>query len=357
MDALEPGGSGDMYAGLNKEERQALSEVTRMGFPPKSWFGYKTMGVQAFPVLYQGMVMADPRYFEGFGTVPGYLGADSPESFREARIQHASTIRAAITLSQAREMGLAIREMPGQARGTADAAWQSLDGKSTEFPVAFRLADSMPDIGFLGGDLIIVSGTDAGRKLLLKDIDGDLVILGSFDPKVLAGIKPGDQVQVGNSSYLAAQTYHRHQVPGKEYDVWDQFRDSDGEPIYPQRPMLLGPMFARGASGTVQSGKFKGKMIVVESLWDREAFPWQADWYRSRVKETLGDNIDEHFILWYVDHALHGDVTRQEDPTRTVSYLGVLQQALRDLSAWVEQGAAPPASTRYKVVDGQVIVP
>jgi hypothetical protein len=43
--------------------------------------------------------------------------------------------------------------------------------------------------------------------------------------------------------------------------------------------------------------------------------------------------------------------------TRVVSYQGALQQALRDLSAWVERGVAPPASTTYKVVDGQVQVP
>jgi len=35
----------------------------------------------------------------------------------------------------------------------------------------------------------------------------------------------------------------------------------------------------------------------------------------------------------------------------------VLHQALRDLSAWVEKGVEPPASTNYKVVDGQVQVP
>lgn len=43
--------------------------------------------------------------------------------------------------------------------------------------------------------------------------------------------------------------------------------------------------------------------------------------------------------------------------TRVVSYAGVLQQALRDLSAWVERGLAPPSSTEYEVVDGQVHVP
>jgi hypothetical protein len=43
--------------------------------------------------------------------------------------------------------------------------------------------------------------------------------------------------------------------------------------------------------------------------------------------------------------------------TRAVSYAGVLQQALRDLSAWVENGRVPPASSVYEIVDGQVLIP
>ena len=140
-------------------------------------------------------------------------------------------------------------------------------------------------------------------------------------------------------------------------NVWGQFRDKDGKPIYPQRPMLLGPLFTRGAAGVLPTGKFKGKMILLESRWDREAFPWQADWYRSRVKENLGDSTDNYFRLWYTDHALHGDISLEDDPTHTVSYLGVLQQALLDLSDWCEKGIAPAATTNYKIVDGQVVLP
>jgi hypothetical protein len=33
-----------------------------------------------------------------------------------------------------------------------------------------------------------------------------------------------------------------------------------------------------------------------------------------------------------------------------------LEQALRDLAAWVEQGVSPPASTAYELVDGQIVV-
>jgi hypothetical protein len=164
-------------------------------------------------------------------------------------------------------------------------------------------------------------------------------------------------VTVDNRGYLAVQTYHRHQVPGPDYPVWDQFRRPDGTPIYPQRALLLGPLFAEAASGTVQSGRFAGKMIVVCCLTDREAFPWQADWYRARVQAHLGKATDDSFRLWYVDNALHGDREIQEDPTHTVSYLGVLHQALRDLSAWAERGIDPPPSSNYEVVDGQVVVP
>ena len=98
-------------------------------------------------------------------------------------------------------------------------------------------------------------------------------------------------------------------------------------------------------------------MIDLESLWDTEAFPWQADWFRSKVKENLGENIDDNFRLWYTDHANHADFVNPGDPTHVVSYLGMLHQALRDLSAWVEKGLPPPASTNYKIVDGQVEVP
>jgi hypothetical protein len=127
--------------------------------------------------------------------------------------------------------------------------------------------------------------------------------------------------------------------------------------MYPQRPLLLGPLFAAAAAGTVQTGRFQGKMIVVESLLDREALPWQADWYRSKVQQHLGDAVEDSFRLWFTDNALHGDDEVQERPTHTISYLGVLHQALRDLSRWVEEGIAPPPSTNYQVVDGQVVVP
>lgn len=115
-----------MYVGLNTEEKEALTEVTRMGFPPQSWFGYETMGVHGFSAVYQGMVMADAAYFEhDFWKVPGYLGAHPPASLLKARIQKPSKIKKGIPEDEAVKMGLMV-PLSGRARGTADAAWKSL---------------------------------------------------------------------------------------------------------------------------------------------------------------------------------------------------------------------------------------
>ena len=76
--------------------------------------------------------------------------------------------------------------------------------------------------------------------------------------------------------------------------------------------------------------------------------------------EHLGRDVsDDHFRLWY--HRSRAPSTPSDpaaDPTHARGQLpGVLQQALRDLSAWVEKAWRPPASTSYQVVDGQVLVP
>lgn len=349
--------TGLQMTDLEQEETAALREVTNMGFNPKAWFGYKNMGIHGFLVLYQGVVGSDPTYFnDDFWSKPGYLGANPTQSLSDARIQKLTSIKSGITLDQAVELGLKA-PVSEQERGSADAAWKSVGGSEAGMPVAFQVDSEINAKNFLGGDLLIKSGAAVGKVLQIAEIHGDKIVLGPVDNQILSLIKPGDKVQVDNSNFLAVQTYHRHQVPGKEFHVWDQFRDKAGNPIYPQRTQLIAPGFTKGAGGALPTGKFKGKMILLESLWDREAFAWQADWYRELVKENLGETADDNFRLWYSDHALHGDIAIEDDPTRTVGYLGTLQQALLDLSDWVEKGIAPAASSVYKVEDGQVIVP
>jgi hypothetical protein len=357
VDAIEPGGSGDMYDGLTVEERQVLAEVTRLGFPPASWFDVDRLAqgyTGVWAVLADNIQKFDPQYFEDFWSVPGYLGHDSPQSLLDVRVQHETTVTEVIFGEQAREMGLPLpMAMP---RGTA-----------TELPAALRIAT--PVEGYvLGANVTLLSGKAVGHTMYLTGTRDDIVIVGMGEAhfEELADVAVGDEVLIDNSVYLAFQTMHRHQVD-PDFEPWEQFTQG-GKPIYPQRERKIGPIMARQGAGVSQSGRFAGKMIVVQTLMDEAAYPWQALWYRKKVEAQLGDRIDERYRLWFVEHAMH---TGGAEPvvgmglpdvvpsrrTRMVSYLGVLQQALRDVAAWVEQGIAPPASTAYEYVDGQVHVP
>jgi hypothetical protein len=341
MDAIDPGGSGDMYTGLNKEEQNALKEATLMGFPPRGWFDYPTMNGGPLMLIAGYVPKLDPTYVDDFWTKPGYLGTDPKSSIWKARIQYDTTVVSVTTT-----------------------------GPLTQIKLS-----SKPDGDLTGADLVITSGAAAGKSISLFDLssfglgpapgpgqtvplaDKDTVsasgMFGS-DPSVIASLKPGDKVRVDNSWYLALQTFHRHQVPSSDYYAWDEFRGKDGKPIYPQREVLIGPISAFNGAGSLQDGTFNGKMIVIENLMDIDALPWQADWYRTKVQEA---GRAKDFRLYYIDHADHSGRPNGARTARLVDYSGILQQALLDLSAWVERDVSPPAETSYTVVDSQIKVP
>jgi len=353
VDALDPGGTGDMYASLNEEEREALLEVTRFGFPPRAWFNFQNIAfgyTGVFTTLIDRIVDGDPTYFEDFWSKPGYLGFNPPESLKRARVQHLTKISALVMPDEARKMGLPLT-MP---------AAQTQSG--VNFPAALKIA-GLPQGNLQGSSIIVKSGGAQGHTFYIAGVIGDLVMIGfgAGHFQAMAALQPGDEIQIDNSIYLATQTYHRHQIPAPEYYVWNQYKGPDGKPLYPQRPLLPGQEVQSG--GATQSGRFNGKVIVMQALWDEAAYPWSADWYRTRVKAALGSQFEDRYRLWYVDNTMH--TTQNASPndprpvatTRVISYQGVLQQALRDLAAWVEKGVAPSESTTYTVVDGQVIVP
>lgn len=353
VDALEPGGSGDPYATLTTEQRQVLHEVSSMGFPLKSWYGWKYMDAHGFLVLYRSVVAMDQKYFrEDFWNKPGYFGYDNPPSLQRDHIQAKAVVKRIIGQTEAEQLGL-VAPLSEADRGSADRAWASMGSEIKEKPVAYEI-DQKVDMPTLGGELMMLSGKGKGQQLQITGAKGCYVTLAAVNqPQLLPLLNVGDSVQVDNSDWLAVETYYRHQVPTKDYYVWNQFRGYNDQPIYPQRPMLLGPMFTRGAAGCLPTGKIHGKMILCCSVWDREAFAWQGDWYRKHVTEFLGNATDDNFRLWYTDHATHGD---EDDPTEVVDYTTTLYQALLDVSDWVEKGIAPSHTSTYEVEDGQVIL-
>jgi plastocyanin len=332
MDAFEPGGSDDPYADLSKEERAALEEATLLGFPPRAWFNYVPMGSGPLPLVAGYVPILDPSYVEDFWSKPGYLGTNKASSIGDARIRHDATVE------------------------------EVIDGPQ------FVLS-SVPTGDLTGADLVVTSGAAEGKSVALGDVNGNAVgtgvRIGTFtvpaDPAVVASIQVGDELRIDNSAYLALQTYHHHQVPepgsALDYPIYDELRKRDGSPKYPQRRPMVGPVGAFNASGEVNIGRFNAKMIVMENLLDGDAVPWQADWYRKKVQDELGSKLADSYRIWYIDNAQHTDPTTPLQETHVVSYQGVLEQGLRDLAAWVEEDVAPPPSSRYKVVDGQVEVP
>ncbi|MGO9559545.1 MAG: hypothetical protein ACLPQS_08105 [Acidimicrobiales bacterium] len=340
IDAIEPGGSGNPYSGLSDEERGALEEATRTGFPPGAWFNYVPQGGGPLVLVASYVPLLDPTYLDDFWSKPGYLGTDQTSSVRAARIQHEATV---------------VDVIPGRR-------------------IQLKLS-SVPTGDLTGADVIITSGAAAGKTASLGRVAsdgrgqvglvfepvGDTIDI-TADPTLVESIETGDEIRIDNSRFLALQTYHRHQFPPAnpdfDYpDVYDYFRDPDGTPKYPRRDVDIGAAGTLGSTGQVPTGRFNGKMIVVEALHDGDALPWQADWYRKKVEAVEGPNIDEKYRLWYVDNANHTDPTTETQQTHAVAYSGTVQYALRELAAWVEKGIAPAPTSDYRVENGQVNIP
>jgi hypothetical protein len=321
-DAVDVGGSGDPYAGLTEEEAGALREVTLMGFPPRGWYLHETLDSGYFANISGMIPMMDPAYAEDFWSKPGYLGTDPKSDIAKSRFRFDSTVAAA-------------------------------NGP----PWVIDLAD-LPDGEGQDAHLVVLSGASAGASLPIDRVEGRTVrLIAVLDHEKAAGIRQGDKVRIDNSWALALETYHRHQVPPSEdYYGWNQFRDPDGTPIYPQRRVLIGPTGTANAAGAEATGAIHGKVLMLAALMDIDAYAWQADWYRSLVKSAIGDAFDDNFALLFVDRAHHENPLTPLQRTQVASYSGALQQALRDLAAWVETGTKP-AETRYDIVDTQVIVP
>ena len=364
VDAIEPGGSGDPYALLNEEEQDALREATALGFPMETWTVYESLGEGALPVLYPAIPAMDPTYFTDFWTKEGYLGTAPNSSAVRDRIHYETEIIAIRHPERILE-GMAETIDAGNAYGV-DEAWKHQFGKTGKMPLLMLKEFPLPaedepyarglTMRFLSGDLegVKISIVWAGYNIVTGEAD----VSGRDIAQLLKEAKVGDRVALDNSDYLAVQTYHRHQVPGPEFHAWDYFRNTDGMPKYPQRPFLVAPMIAKGGAGGVQEGTPNCKLIVLESHMDESAFPWQADWYRHKIMERSGTDGDGIMRLWMMEHCMHTDCEEGNggDHQHIVSYLGALHQALLDVSDWVERGIEPPATTRYEMDGGQVIL-
>ncbi|KAL2831034.1 hypothetical protein BJY01DRAFT_260665 [Aspergillus pseudoustus] len=344
IDAVRPGGSGDPFVRLEEYERLALEEATALGVPLLAWEDFdgvarnRTKLWETVRTLLVGAIQdADPTYVDDFWSVPGYLGVEDSalgDFFRRSLIEYNDTVLAVEKGADGVPVGIKLATVPaGSPVGL-------------EFTIASSDSSGDEDLGTFSG-------------LLNKD-DGSVYIYSDNNATVLAHLAEGTNLHIDNRWYLAAHTWHRHQVPPLEdsYYGYDYLRTANGEPRYPQRKTLLALSTSAGASGgATHTGNIKGnKLIVMDNLVDFDAFPWHADWYKHRVAKALGEQrFGTSYRLYYNEHADHfmGPVETALQ-ARIVDYTGLYEWLLRDLSAWVEGGVEPPVPSRYVVEGGQV---
>ncbi|USW55113.1 hypothetical protein Slin15195_G084320 [Septoria linicola] len=340
IDASQPGSTVELDSVLSGLERAVFEEVTALGVPVKGWedwdaiVGNRTQLFQTIKDITIPMIQGiDPTYADDFWTKDGYAGAEHSalgEMFRAALVEFNSTIET----STAGENGL-----------------------TTEFTLK-HVPNQVKDIVGLGFS-VMVNDTSQHFSGHMDAETGTAYILAGAANETLQALVPGARITVDNRWYLAAHTFYRHQVPSNDsgFYAFDYLRNNtDGEPLYPQRSMVIGPVISQIASGgAVHTGNITMKTIVMDNLLDFDAFPWHADWY---AKQVARKNKEEDFRLYFSDNADH-DMHRLSAPLtrRVVDWTVLYDQHLRDLSAWVEDGISPPAPSNYTVVNGQVQVP
>lgn len=361
-DAIEPGGSGDPYAFLNEEEAAALREATRLGFPMETWTEYETLGDGALSVLAPYIPLMDPAYYTDFWEKEGYLGADPEGSAVRDRIKYETCVESILD-SPDEVPGLGATLDVNNSYGV-DEAWKNILKSDEKYPVFLLAEFPEGDVYARGLVLTFLDGAAKGEKVGVVWLHGKAVTPSDTGDRpleeILRQVKAGDRVLLDNSDYIAVQTFSRHQVPASGYPAWNQYRDENGTPLYPQRPVIVGPVMQEMGAGSVENGHPNCKVIILESLMDESAFPWQGDFYRRLIeKEHPGQDGRDLVRLWFMEHCMHTDCEEGNggDHQHIVSYIGALHQAILDLCDWVERGIAPVPSTNYEMDEAQVVVP
>ena len=323
VDATDAGGSGDPFAALDATQRDALATLYRGGFCRGA-----EAQIEPSPLWVMGLQLverADPTFFSQFWEQAGYAGADRDPLVDRMLIEGEGTVAAVRTAAELAEAGGATDDLNAAVLGRAPAAMSYgivLDGVSR------------PE-RLLGATLRFTSGAAAGRAVRCTGTVGE-TLTAMLDPVGFRDVAPGDSVAFDNRDLVAFSFHHRHLVS----DVYPEMRQFvvDGRPIHPQRPIPFGML-------PVPTGRFEGRMILIQHGSDKECWPSCARAYESSVRAARGGAADDVFRIWWLEHAAHLQPTTADGRQRVIQYGGEFAQAVRDLIAWVEDRAAPPPNT------------
>jgi hypothetical protein len=264
IDSMQPGGSGDLFAGLAGHEREELASLYKQGFPFGDEFMIFTpMGqIWLWTSIADLLVEQDPSYFDNFWTSPGYVGHDLPEAVTPDVITQTVTVDRVITprdiLTDPAFAGPEYMLMRGMAGIMAG------DAARLDQPYAVQLSELSGDGYRLGAGLEVLTGDAKGRQLYCMTTSGDVLAGGGHgeaDREKFTGVRPGDEIRVDNRKFLAFCYFHRHHL--MDDSQFDGLRVG-GKPIYSQHPVpLMSPLM-----GVSYTGRYSGKLLWIHHTHD-----------------------------------------------------------------------------------------
>ena len=358
VDAMAPGGSGNPFAGLSTHEREELASLYRQGFPrgDERMIGEQMGQIWLWSATADLLHEQDPEYFTKFWSEPGYVGHDLPAAVADDVIDAELTVDRVITIGDIISDPMFLAPAYGQMYRSA--VIRSQMGSPTELAIALQVA-GVGDGYRLGTGIRLLDGPGAGRQLYCTQWADDVYFCdGRGEASIVRfdGVRPGDRVHVDNRRFLAYCYWARHHLLPDP--VFDSFR-LDGCAVYPQHVAPdQSPLM-----GVAYSGHFTGKLMWVHHTHDSSLWPPQGLVYKQAVLRSQGEGGLEHFALRWTDHAEHvpplvipPSASGRPNNTVLVDYLPVIEQSLKDLTDWVENGVRP-AETNYAYADGKVVLP
>jgi hypothetical protein len=329
VDAIEPGGTGDPYADLDALQAQDLRSLLEAGFPAEALFQFSRPSLENLmtPQLIQGMERTDPEFVSEFWSDDAYLGGAG--ALDDRLIDVHAVVSAVIDADELRARGINDHDPSASVAGVAPGLAPSVTAVTLEPrpPQASEFATVVAETGKAKGATFSSLGTF-----------GDVALLRATGPGGGAGLTPGDSLSIDNRTVLAFANHHRYAAA----------RERAAAPF----PLTMLPM----------TGRFAGKMILVNGTLDASVTLPAGIAYDALVRKTLDGATDARWRFWLVENAGHVGAFGPPGPppvlqTRLASYRGVVDQALADLVAWVEEGREPAPSTKYKFPHGRLELP
>ncbi|RJG57337.1 hypothetical protein D0Z70_03805 [Sphingobium terrigena] len=317
-----------LYDGLNEEEKSVLNELLAAGYPlnelnPMMWLK---------PIVGTDEIFhLDPTYEDDFWSKPGYAGSNPPSYLTAAKIDGFAPITA--VNRDAAGAVVSVQLDPAAIPPVPPASVSPIGTTGQRFYVygtdgRTRVVDPLQRSDAYGA----LSGTIDRQTGLLK-------LSGNNSPVLLQALAKGGQIRVTNRFILASYFYPRHTiVPG--YYQYDQYRNADGTPKYPQRAYSVADLSTmRSGAGVLSLGNIKTKVMLFQNMSDFLAFPSWVAGYANSIEQTLGKAKAEQMLrTYYQERGGH---------TNAGIVGGVFNQALIDMMAWAEKGVAPKPSSRW----------